>query len=88
VEPGVHRIAHEQLGRAIREAGDCGLDVNEQVHKERKRCKKLRALLRLVRPALGQQDRDENVWLRDTGRRLCDARDARANVETFDPRRA
>ena len=84
VEPAVQRIADGQLGKAIRETDDAGLDAPERVHQVRKRLKKLRARLRLVRPALGQRYRDENAWFRDTARRLSDVRDARANFETFD----
>ena len=43
------RIATEQIDRAIDELDDSSLDYHETIHQVRKRCKKLRGLLRLVR---------------------------------------
>lgn len=51
VEAGMRRIAAEQIERAIAEIDDTGLDRHETVHQVRKRCKKVRGLVRLVRPA-------------------------------------
>ena len=46
------------------------------VHEARKSCKRLRALLRLMRPALGDAYRAQNLRLRDAGRALSARRDA------------
>ncbi len=54
------------------------------VHAFRKRCKKIRALLRLVRPSLGSRFRVENDRYRDMARRVAAVRDADVMVETFD----
>src|SRR5262245_48872953 len=55
------------------------------VHEARKSLKKLRALLRLVRPALGEHTyRRENVAFRDAARPLTEVRDAKILVETLD----
>jgi CHAD domain-containing protein len=54
------------------------------VHEYRKRCKKVRALLRLFRPALGKTYSSENEALRDSARRLSDLRDATSMIETVD----
>jgi hypothetical protein len=51
VQDGVRRIAVDQIDAAIAELDDKALDVHETVHQIRKRCKKLRGLIRLVRPA-------------------------------------
>ncbi|MFP4512798.1 MAG: CHAD domain-containing protein [Acidimicrobiales bacterium] len=56
----------------------------EAVHDCRKRCKKLRALVRLVRPSLGSQYRDANETFRDAARELSSIRDAESLLGTFD----
>lgn len=78
---GVRRVAREQLDQALREIDDRDLNRHEAVHQVRKRCKKLRGLLRLVRPSLGGTYREENIFFRDTARLLSDIRDAQALVE-------
>lgn len=77
----IRRMAVEQLDEAVGR-----LDVlprrddeafHRSVHTARKALKKTRALLRLVRKSLGTpRYRSENVGLRDTARRLSEARDA------------
>ena len=87
VEEGVRRIVVEQIDRALTALSAGGRDdgdLHEGVHDARKRCKKIRAVLRLVRPALGDTYRSENARFRDAGRLLSDARDAAAIIETFD----
>ncbi len=81
VAEGLRRIACEQLDKALAELADEELNVDETVHQVRKRCKKLRGLLRLVRPGFDGYDH-ENACLRDIARKLSDARDAAAFVET------
>ncbi len=55
------------------------------VHDARKSFKRLRALLRLVRPALGRKRFDkENTAFRDAGRALSPLRDAQVLVTAFD----
>ncbi|HSN71487.1 MAG TPA: CHAD domain-containing protein [Steroidobacteraceae bacterium] len=84
LQSGVRRIAHEQVERALDELEDAALDRDERVHALRRRCKKVRGLLRLFRPALGDRYDAENRWYRDTARTLSDVRDAAAHLETFD----
>lgn len=82
---GLRRIASEQLTKAIAEVEDRSLGSHETVHQARKRCKKVRALLRLVRPALrGDTYARENAWYRDTGREIATVRDAQTRIETVD----
>ena len=60
-------------------------DLHEGIHEARKCFKRLRGLLRLVRPALGKaRYKRENVRFRDLGRALSAVRDAQALVETHD----
>lgn len=80
----VQRIATEQLSRAVEELDPGAGDAHENVHAVRKRMKKLRGLLRLVRPALGRRFAPENVTFRDAGRRLAGARQGAAVLATFD----
>jgi CHAD domain-containing protein len=72
---GVRRIATEQLANAAaRLQGDS--DPESGVHEARKSLKRTRALLRLVRPGLGEtQFRKFNERLRDIARTLSAARD-------------
>jgi CHAD domain-containing protein len=84
VQDAVRRIAHEQIEKAISEIGDESIGAEETVHQVRKRCKKIRGLLRLVRPQLGRNYGRENDWYREAALQLADARDADIVFETFD----
>ncbi|WP_323767912.1 CHAD domain-containing protein [Marinovum sp.] len=79
VTEAVRRIAREQLGRAL-DALDGSEDKAEAVHDARKRCKKLRGLIRLVRPQF-EDYKAENRALRDAARRLADLRESGAALE-------
>jgi CHAD domain-containing protein len=79
---GFRRIAREQIGKAIEEAGDEVEAPARRVHEARRRAKKLRALLRLVRPDFGHYAR-ENALLRDAARSLSTARDAEVAEATL-----
>jgi CHAD domain-containing protein len=81
---GIGRIARGQLGLAIELLGHGG-DDGEAIHEARKALKRVRAALRLSRDHLGvDRYRQENVILRDAGRQLSGARDARVLLDTFD----
>ncbi|OHV08811.1 CHAD domain-containing protein [Kushneria phosphatilytica] len=82
VETGIQRIVIEQIDRARRELQD--EDRVAAIHHFRQRCKKIRAALRLVRPALGKHFARENERFRDLGRSVAGARDSQMLVETFD----
>ena len=85
VEAGLRRLASDQIDRALGEVDDRSLDLHRTVHQVRKRCKKLRALLRLMRPSLSDDTYPrENMALRDAQRRLSSLRDAQARIDTFD----
>lgn len=83
VRDGVRRIAISQIDRAIAEINDGDLDVHDTVHQARKRCKKLRGLVRLVRPAFDGY-KAENALFRDAAAQLSYIRDAEAMIETHD----
>lgn len=86
VPEAVLRAARTELEKIVEAlSGEGGLDPDEATHDARKRTKKLRSLLRLVRPALrGDAYRRENRALRDSARRLSAVRDARVLVEALD----
>lgn len=82
-ETGFQRIAGEQVERAVK----CYAltDRATAVHETRKCLKRLRALLRLVRPALSSDEaRKENTVIRDVARTLSVSRDAHVMLETID----
>jgi CHAD domain-containing protein len=58
--------------------------TDEAIHEVRRRGKQVRALLRLVRPAIRNRFKVIDRSYREAGRLLAPARDARIVVETFD----
>jgi CHAD domain-containing protein len=80
VEAAVRRIVREEAEGALRAVGDPG-ELGPRVHAMRKSVKKLRGLLRLVRPVLPDA-KAENAVLRDAGRHLSELRDAAVQLST------
>jgi len=78
---GVRRIARSQITTAIAEIDNETLGPVTTVHQLRKRCKKVRGLVRLVRPGF-KAYAEENAAFRDLSRSLADLRDAGALLET------
>ncbi len=83
LQAALQRIAAEQIDRALSEIDDADIPLTERVHQVRKRCKKLRGLIRLVRPVFAGYER-ENVALRDAARRLSGLRDTQTLIATYD----
>lgn len=83
VQHGLRRIAADQIDKAIAEVDDRGMGAAATVHQLRKRCKKLRGLIRLVRPAFGDYG-EENALFRDAAAGLSGLRDMDAQIETYD----
>jgi CHAD domain-containing protein len=84
VPEAVHRITDEQVEQAVSALEEPGDDLEAAVHDCRKRGKKLRGLIRLVRPSLGSAYGRANAAFRDAGRELSALRDAQASLATFD----
>jgi len=82
---GIARIARGRIDHAIDElGGKTDSSSEEAVHEARKDMKKLRALVRLVRPELGNDVyRRENVCYRDAGKELAGVRDADVMLATL-----
>lgn len=83
VQDGVRDIAEELIDDAIDCVSTKRKDLNETVHSARKSCKKLRGLIRLVRPAFGEYQA-ENAAFRDAGRGLSALRDCGVLIQTYD----
>ena len=81
----VHRVAREELEGALKEA----LTVSDQdrstaVHEARKHLKKIRALLRLLRPATGKAFyKRENAAMRKAAQTMSSIRDSHVRVQTI-----
>ncbi|MEZ5939285.1 MAG: CHAD domain-containing protein [Hyphomonadaceae bacterium] len=82
---GVARVIDEQVLR-VREASEhAAADPAEFVRKGRVRGKRIRAVLRMARPAMAGRDyRRLNEWWRDTSRIVSGARDRAARVEALE----
>ncbi len=79
----VRRIALEQADKALRDAEEMAEGFDATVHRIRRRCKRLRGLLRLIRPAFDGYSR-ENTTIRDAAAELSGSRDAKVVLDTFD----
>ncbi|MGH8902190.1 MAG: CHAD domain-containing protein [Egibacteraceae bacterium] len=86
IPEAVRRIAHEQLGKACDHLDHAhSAEIDEAVHDVRTRCKKLRGLIRLVRPAMKNAEYQKaNAAFRDAARQLSPIRDAHALSSIFD----
>jgi CHAD domain-containing protein len=86
IPKAVRKAAEKQLRKSVEGlTGQAELGPDEAAHDARKRTKKVRALLRLARPELGDKAyRRENSALRDAARLLSPVRDAWVLVEALD----
>jgi CHAD domain-containing protein len=85
IRKNVRRLVRRELDRALAALDDPGaLGLQETVHDVRKRCKKVRGVLRLARPGLGAEYGRANAEVRDAARELSPLRDAHATLATFD----
>jgi CHAD domain-containing protein len=83
---GLERIVRKEIDKALdRLTGRTEADRDEVVHDARKRFKKIRAVLRLIRPELSPQTYDrENGCFRAAGKPLTAVRDSTVLVTAFD----
>ena len=81
VEEAFRSIALSQVDEALEALASPDAEKRSVVHEARRRCKKLRGLLRLVRPAF-PAFREENAAIRDAAALLSHLRDAEVLRET------
>lgn len=83
VRDGVVRIAHEQFDRARGQLAH-STEIERSVHETRKCLKRIRALLRLVRPGIKDETfKHENAALREIGGLLSEARDSHVLLQSI-----
>jgi CHAD domain-containing protein len=82
----LRRIVRKQMDAVVEELTAAPKGTRDEVvHEVRKSLKKIRAVLRLVRPVMGEKYyRRENACFRDAARPLTEVRDARILIETLD----
>lgn len=83
VSDEVRRILVEQNRRALALLGQWQQDPRERVHSARQVFKRLRALLRLIRPGAHYVYEVENRFYRDVARSLAYVRDTEAVIEAL-----
>ena len=84
VGDGARRVAKEELGAAVRNLALPAEQRDTGIHEARKSLKKVRALLRLLGPAMGEEASREARRLRNAARRISGFRDAAVAIETLD----
>jgi len=77
----IRRVAGEQIDKALASISE--LPIPAAVHDVRKRCKKIRGLVRLVRPVFDGYS-SANSGFRDVARTVGQLRDARVMEDTYD----
>ncbi|GAB5375776.1 MAG: hypothetical protein AcusKO_22380 [Acuticoccus sp.] len=83
VADGLRRVVRAHIEAAIADIDDASLPRENAVHEVRKRCKKIRSLVRLAGPHFKRAAR-ENARFRDAAAALSASRDADVLVATFD----
>ena len=83
VAHAIRRIVRDEIDSAIYQL-KAGPDRDEAIHEARKSMKKIRAVLRLVRPQMPREFKHENRVFRDWAAGLSVVRDATALVEIVD----
>lgn len=84
LQSALQRIAADQVERALASLSDPNPETrDERIHDARKRCKKLRGLIRLVRPGFDGYSRT-NAALRDAAKPLSGPREAAVMLGVYD----
>ncbi len=83
VDAEVRRILIEQNRRALALLADWKQNPRDNVHQARQAFKRIRALLRLLRPGVRYVYKVENIFYRDLGRKLAYARDSEAVIDAL-----
>lgn len=88
IDEGLTRIANHAIARAAAHLTDVSMDPVARVHETRKRCKEVRAILRLGRDALDGDFASLNATFRDVAHQLAPAREAAVLLSTIKSLRA
>jgi len=83
IHDSVKKISLGFVKDAISECKSKELTHEKKIHILRKRCKRIRGLLRIVRPHIGEAYGSENEFYRDLARKLSVTRDQHAAIETL-----
>lgn len=83
---GVLRLINEEISTARGMlSGGPPPDLHETIHELRKIFKELRAIFRLIRDGIGEDEyQKENIFYRDLGRRVSEIRDTTAIMEAIE----
>jgi CHAD domain-containing protein len=84
VAPALRRIAHEQIDIATGNFADDAVPADKQVHGLRARCKKMRGLLRLQRPLMGEVFEVQDQRVRAAAKLLGAHREAEVLAKTIE----
>jgi CHAD domain-containing protein len=85
IPAAIKRIVGEEIASAANQLEGHGEpDRDESIHEARKNVKKIRGVLKLMRPELGATYAVENARFREIGHKLSEFRDAGAMLEIFD----
>lgn len=82
-QAAIRRIGCAQIDKALAALDDQHQPVAARIHGFRKRCKKLRGLIRIVRPVFADYSR-ENAAFRDAARKFSFLRDAASLAAAYD----
>ncbi len=83
IADGLRRIANEQIGIALSHADDAAMPLQTKVHSLRKRCKKMRGLLRLAQPTMSDAVQAEDQRFKAAAKLLSVYRDSDVYAKTI-----
>ena len=83
LRPAFRRVAEEEIAR-IRASLTSETNREKAIHEARQGFKRLRALVRLAKPAIGSAFHDESMRWRDAGQLLAGTRDRTVRLQSYD----
>ncbi len=82
---GLKRIVLEEIDGALFDLSDSTKNIDEEIHSARRHFKKIRAVLRLARLAIGEETfNSANLNIRDAARNLASSRNSAVMLRTLD----
>ena len=83
IDPGLRRIAREQIDIGLHDFADAQVPEHRKVHSLRIRCKKVRGVLRLLEPVMGDAHLVEDERYRAAAKQLAGNRDEEVCARLF-----